>query len=373
MLNINRDMKSSQFTNNNFPEESTENLLLFQDELEIYLAKIWKNVLGVKSVGRQDDFFDLGGTSLLAVQLFAEIGKTFKTNLHSAVIFEMSTIEELASLIRDEGCNKTPETSIVPIQTTGNKPPLFFVNSISYARTFAPYLGSDQPFYALNIFGLTDFFKHQLSDIQIKDVAAKFIEDMQIIQPHGPYFLSTYCGDSFVTFEIAQQLQAKGQQVAMLAFIDSIWEPVDLGLSLYWHNIGQFGLDYVLEKAKDKLRFTKHKLSLSIEQIKGKLLNKKGQISPRHVDDINLLKAFQESRNTYRPQVYPGKITLFTSTEWKLRNSPKLASFAAAGSENLELPGYHHTLFKEPQVQVLAEKLSDCLDKARVSAECMSM
>lgn len=364
MSNMNQDITSSSyFTDNQLQEKSAVSFTPFQDELELHLAKIWRNVLGVKSVGRQQDFFDLGGTSLLAVQLFAEIDKAFKTNLHSSVIFEMSTIEELASFIRVEGCTKMPDTSIVPIKTTGDKPPLFFVNSIGYVRKLAPYLQPDQPFYALNIFGLTNFFKNKLSHLRIEDVAAKFIEDMEIIQPEGPYFLSTYCGDSFVTFEIAQQLQAKGQKVEMLAFIDSIWEPVDLGLSLYLHNIGQFGLDYILEKGSDRLKFIKYRLGLNIEQIKGKLFSKNGQVVPRHIDDINLLKAFQAARASYIPQVYPGNITLFISREWLLRNSPKLASLAAGGAEILELPRYHHTLFQEPQVQVIAEKLKDCIDK----------
>jgi thioesterase domain-containing protein len=164
-----------------------------------------------------------------------------------------------------------PQSSLVPIQTTGVKPPFFFVNSISNAQILGSFLGSDQPFYCLHIFGLTEFFQNQLSHLRIEDIAAKFIEDMRLIQPDGPYFLVTYCADSCLTFEMAQQLHAQGQEIALLAFIDTIWKPVNLGNYKHWYNLRQFGLNYILEKAKNKLKFTKDRLIIHLNQSRGKI------------------------------------------------------------------------------------------------------
>lgn len=345
-------------------QERESNFVAPRDDLELQLTKIWEKVLSIKPIGVTDNLFDLGGHSLLAVQLLAQIEKTCQKKLPLAILFQAPTIEQLAGVLRQQGWSP-PWSSLVPIQPHGSKLPFFFINSISYAQILGSLLGTEQPFYGLNIFGLTELFEQQLPHLRLEDIAEQFIKDMRTIQPEGPYLLGAYCNDSFLAFEIAQQLQKQGQKIAMLAFIDAIWQGNNLGFYLHWHNLRQFGLDYILAKAKNKLRFLKHELVISIKLIIGKFYSRTGRPLPRHLQDVNLLQAFHQAIATYIPQVYSGQIILFLSSEWRLKNSPKLASLAAGGLEIQEIPGYHNSMFEKPQVEVLAEKLKACLDKVQ--------
>ncbi|HAX75864.1 MAG TPA: hypothetical protein DCY88_08510 [Cyanobacteria bacterium UBA11372] len=345
-------------------QERESNFVAHRDDLELQLTKIWEKVLSIKPIGVRDNLFDLGGHSLLAVQLLAQIEKTCQKKLPLAILFQAPTVEQLAAVLRQQGWSP-PWSSLVPIQPHGSKLPFFFINSINYAQILGSLLGTEQPFYGLNIFGLTELFEQQLPHLHLEDIAEQFIKDMRTIQPEGPYLLGGYCNDSFLAFEIAQQLQKQGQKIALLAFIDGIWQENNLGLYLHWHNLGQFGLDYILAKAKNKLRFLKHELVISIKRIIGKFYSRTGRPLPRHLQDVYLLQAFDQAIATYIPQVYPGQIALFLSSEWRLKNSPKLASLAAGGLEIQEIPGYHNSMFEKPQVEVLAEKLKASLDKVQ--------
>ena len=343
-------------------QNSAETFVAPQDELTLQLAKIWEGILGIHPIGIKDNFFDLGGHSLLAIPLLTEIEKAFKKNLSLATLLQSPTIEQLANILRSQE-DTAPESSIIPIQSSGSKPPFFFINSINYAKIIASYFGSDQPWYCLSIFGITGLFQNHLSQLRIADIAAKFIEDMRKIQPEGPYLLGTYCDDWKLTLEIAQQLNSQGQKVALLAFIDVVWDASNSGLSTYWHNLRKFGLYYFVSKVKNKLKFMRHRIIILTKSIKGKLDSKFGRTLTRKVQDVNFLEAFYQATDNYSPQAYPGQITLFLSSEWQFNKSPKFASIATEGLEEEEIYGYHHTIFEEPQVKVMAEKLSACIDK----------
>ncbi|NEP09968.1 MAG: amino acid adenylation domain-containing protein [Symploca sp. SIO2C1] len=344
--------------------DSPTDVVIPRNQLERELTKIWEKVLGIKSIGVKDDFFDLGGNSLLAVSLIGKIQKTFDKNLSLATLFQESTIEQLAKILRQEGWS-APKSSLVPIQTGGSKDPFFFINSIGYTRKFAPYLGSDQPCYGLSIFQLRDLDEQKIADLTIGDIAEQFIKDMRAIQPEGPYLLGVYCGDFRIGIEVAQQLHQQGQKVGLLALIDAIWEPRELGLYFYWHNFRQFGFSYLLYKVNQRIEFIKRKIILYKNSIKGKFYSKTGSTVPKHLQDVNLVNNYYQFGRDYVPQVYPGKLTFLASSEWRVRNSGKLESLAVGGVETHEIHGYHHNLFEEPQIQVLAEKLKACLDKAQ--------
>ncbi|NEP14721.1 MAG: amino acid adenylation domain-containing protein [Symploca sp. SIO2C1] len=345
--------------------EPDKDIVAPRDQLERELTKIWEKVLGIQSIGIRDNFFDLGGNSLLAVSLIAKIQKTFDKNLSLATLFqEASTIEQLANILRQEAWF-APKSSIIPIQPSGSKNPFFFIHSIRHCKKLAPYLGSDQPCYCLSIFRLMELYKQKIGHLQLGDIAEQFIKDIRTVKPNGPYLLGVYCGDSRIAFEIAQQLQAQGEKVGLLAFIDVIWEPRKLGLDFYWHNFRQFGFSYLLYKVKKRIEFMKRKLILHTKTIRGKFYSRTSSPVPKYFQDVNLLNNYYQFVRDYIPQVYPGKITLFLCSEWLSRNPAKLKKIADKGLEMHEIPGYHQNIFEEPQILVLAEKLKACLDQAQ--------
>ena len=329
--------------------------------LEEQISNIWQKMLGIELIGVNDNFFDLGGHSLLAIRLLARIEKEFKVNISLYTFLNNPTISSLVNLIQGSE-DRITESSVVPIQTQGNKLPLFFVNSISYAQKFASYLDKDQPFYILNIFGITDFLTPKIKQLKLEDIATKFIEDMESIAPNIPYYLITYCGDLSLTIEMVRQLEKKGVEIPCIFLIDAFWKPEDWGFHLHWYNLGQFGISYLVEKIKNNLFVRREKLIIFVNLMLGKLSFSDEKNSSRYMKDINLLKALMFARNKYSPQPSQVKVVLFLSQEYRLLNTSKLNEFLTAGIEVEEIPGYHHTLFQEPYIQKLTQKLQDYLD-----------
>ncbi|MFP5271127.1 amino acid adenylation domain-containing protein [Coleofasciculus sp.] len=346
--------------------ELTETFVSPRDDLEIKLTQIWQNVLGVQPISIRDNFFELGGHSLLAVQLVNQIKKIIGTDIPLVTLFQLATIEEIANSLRSQK-DISAKSSIVPIQPHGLKPPLFFANSPSAARKLSTYFGNEQPIYGLSIFGLEDIDEQKLSSLRIQDIAKQFVRDMRQIKPQGPYLIAAYCADSTIAFEMAQQILAQGQKVALLAFIDTIWQSPKLEFYFYWYNFRQFGFDYLFKKIQGNINYNRKKIINKYREIQSKFKLKSNVLNvdlPIQVQHRKLIDAFYTAHWNYVPQVYPGKITLFLCSELWVKQSPGLEKMAGGGLEIHQVPGYHSFLFQDPYVQVLYEKLKACIDQA---------
>ena len=197
----------------NDPTATREVSSLPLTEEEQRLAKIWQDVLGVQSVGRDDNFFDLGGHSLLLIVLFARINKEFASSLPITTIFDAQTLSALAKVLKE----KVRMSSLVPVQTAGNKPPLFMAHSYLLYHGLSSALGNEQPFY-----GLREL--EQDGDLSIEERARCYVADMRRIQQHGPYRIAGWCAAGPLAVEIARQLTLAKEEVAMLLLFDS-WLP----------------------------------------------------------------------------------------------------------------------------------------------------
>jgi amino acid adenylation domain-containing protein len=196
-----------------------------QTHLQSQLQKIWEQVLGHKAFGPRDNFFEIGGHSLLAVRLITQIEKVLGIKLPLPILFQAPTIEKLAEIICQEG---TPPSgsSLVEIQPHGTKPPMFWLHTLGGGggggfftyRKLANLLGPDQPSYG--------FVAPTQPLTTIESMAAHYIAEMRAIQPAGPYQLGGYCFGGVVAYEMARQLEAQGETVSLLALLDS--SPPDL-------------------------------------------------------------------------------------------------------------------------------------------------
>ncbi|HLC42887.1 MAG TPA: amino acid adenylation domain-containing protein [Methylomirabilota bacterium] len=191
-----------------------------QEPMEYLLAQIWEEVLGIHPIGIRDNFFELGGHSLLAVRLMDQIGRACGKRLPLAALFRGATIEQLAQMLFEEQ-GADFRSPLVKIQSSGSQRPFFFLHGdfggAVYCLNLARSLGKDQPFYALAPHGLDD---GQIPGT-IEAMAASHIETLRAVQPEGPYLLGGYCNGGVVAFEMAQQLQAQGQQIDLLVLIAS--------------------------------------------------------------------------------------------------------------------------------------------------------
>ncbi|MEM8718413.1 MAG: amino acid adenylation domain-containing protein [Cyanobacteria bacterium P01_G01_bin.39] len=205
----------------NTRQEPSSTYVVPQDQLESHLTEIWSEVLGIQPIGVKDNFFDLGGNSLQAVSLFAQIEKQFGKNLPLATLFQSGTVAEIAQIIRSEKW-LSPWESLVPIQPNGSKPPLFYIHAgggnLLVYRDLAFALGVDQPVYGLQPRGLDGKYA-PFNDV--KDMADYYLAQIRSLQPNGPYFLAGLSTGGATAWEIAQLLQTRGQKVALLALFDS--------------------------------------------------------------------------------------------------------------------------------------------------------
>jgi amino acid adenylation domain-containing protein len=341
-----------------------------RDTLELQLSHLWEEVLSFRPIGVRDNFFELGGHSLAAVRLFALIETRLGKRLPLASVFQGATIEQLATVLRQQG-KPGVLSSLVPIQLDGNKRPLFLIHPAGghvfpYVH-LARYLGPDQPCYGLQARGLED---GQDPHARIEDMAAYYIEALQTVQSEGPYCLGGWSMGGAVAFEMAQQLHAQGQKVALLALLDSrVPIPDEKGdergfeSTLLVDAVRYFGLSLDLEGLarlpKDEL------LARVLEQAK-----KAGLVPPELEASqaqrfVELCKADFRATRKYIVRRYPDRITLFKASEEPggVSTDPSLGwrEWAAGGVEVHAVPGNHANMIYAPHVKVLAEKLKSCL------------
>ncbi|MFL5832747.1 MAG: amino acid adenylation domain-containing protein [Solirubrobacterales bacterium] len=209
------------------PEPTREHLVRAEGDLrprseaERRLVEIFARILELNEVGVEEDFFALGGHSLLAVRLFEELERSFGARLPLAAIFEASTARALAELLGAGRPSRNWE-NLVPLKPYGSRPPLFAVtagdgNVVGFGP-LAKHISADQPLYALQPSGLDGA---SAIDRGIEAMAARCVEEIRSVRPHGPYLLAGRCNGATIAYEIAQRLHRDGEEVAMLAALDS--------------------------------------------------------------------------------------------------------------------------------------------------------
>jgi amino acid adenylation domain-containing protein len=185
------------------------------------VVECFENVLGVRPVGVEDDFFALGGHSLLVLALFAELERSEGRRLPLATIFEAPTPRTLAArLVAD--APPPGWDNLVALKPQGTRPPLFVVaagdgNVVGFAP-LARSLSAQQPLYALQPSGLDG---RRPLDAGIAAMATRYLGALRRVQPHGPYLLAGRCNGATVAYEMAQRLRAAGEEVSLLAALDS--------------------------------------------------------------------------------------------------------------------------------------------------------
>lgn len=189
------------------------------------LRQIWEELLGVWPIGIKDNFFDLGGNSFLAARLIQRIEQACGKDIPLATLFAGATIEYLAGVLLEEK-PLTADPAVVAIQAGGSKRPFFFLHGDWHHEGFwclkvARHLGPEQPFYALPPYQ----FARGKATPTFHAMAATMVQAMRAVQPEGPYSLGGFCNGGMVAYEMAQQLHAAGESVALLVLINPYVAP----------------------------------------------------------------------------------------------------------------------------------------------------
>jgi amino acid adenylation domain-containing protein len=187
--------------------------------LEAELADLWQRLLHCETVGLDEDFFELGGDSLLATNMLLEIEQMTGIDLPEAVLFEAATIRALARFLTKSVVIEEKPT--VALQTGGRAPPFFFFHGAIleggfYARRLARLLGPEQPFAVV---APTKAPKRGLLPT-IETMAAQQLPAILEAAPHGPLRLGGYSNGGLIAFALARQLSALGREVELVVMID---------------------------------------------------------------------------------------------------------------------------------------------------------
>ena len=352
-------------------EDPSERRCVFlppRDALEARLALLWQDVLGTGPVGREDHFFDLGGHSLRAARLFAEIEKTFGLRLPLATLFGAPTVAQFAGVLRDRGTSAA-WLSLVPLQPGGRRRPFFGVHGHSgevlFYRDLCRSLGPDQPFFALQAQGSGGKPPHRA----IEPMASHYLDEIRTVQPRGPYRIGGYCLGAIVAFEMAQQLRARGEEVELLALFvghDSrargplrLGSRVSFHLSQAWSRSGRDRRAYLLRRGRDAWRDLARSTRSLLWRLAYTLLDRIPRLPsglPWNVEEMNLHAA-----RRYAPRLYPGRMTVFLSGEmppgFSLDPKRDLDGLEARELEVVPVPGGTHTMMQEPHVAELGARL----------------
>lgn len=343
-------------------------------EMEKQLAAMWKEVLRLDSVSVTRNFFDLGGYSLSAAKLLLRIEKQFGRKLPVAALFEAPTIRHMASFLQ-RGESSTFGGRVLPIQTTGSKPPLFCVDGGPFFVPLAQNLGADQPVFGLRLEDTTQF----PSPYRFEDIAAYHIESLRMAQPKGPYYLGGWCLAGVLAYEMARQLQAQGEEVVLVALFDAAnpaylrrfsKAEVAVRRTLFWvqkaklhfHRLRHLGLaatwEYLGERVESiRQHFRLARWRRAYRSRLGKTEQLSGEL--RGANAVVYLAA-----RSYKPGPCAGRVALFRSAlePLSLHRDPMLGwSDLATHMVVEEVPGDHREIFDEPAVRVLAAQLSEHL------------
>jgi aspartate racemase len=347
-----------------------------QDPIEAQLVTICQKVLGVSPMGVTDNFFDLGGHSLLAVRLFAQIENRFGKVLPLATLFQAPTMRDLAAVLRNEGGKQW--SSLVAIRSAGSKPPLFCIHAaganVLIYRPLTNHLDAEQPVYALQALGLDGVTKPLT---RVEAMATYYLKEIRTVQPEGPYYLAGGSFGGLVAFEMAHQLQAAGEQVHMLALLDTYCPLHSLTqrVRCHWAHLVERG---PVTYSADAFRAVSKRLRRMFFRgaIDTAVTADASTVLPGQTEFQDpLVRAVQaniEAENNYSPRdkIYRGRIIFFYaedhgSTPAYEDNRLDWAKLATDGIEVYRIPGTHITMREEPNVVILANIMTDCLRRAR--------
>jgi acetoacetyl-CoA synthetase len=187
------------------------------------MTALWERFLGVAPIGADDDFFDLGGDSVLALQLFHEIGRATGRLLPITTIYEASTPARLKAAL-DQAAD-TPFSPLVLLKQ-GTGEPVFIAHGIGgnvvELRKLSQSVHTPRPVYGIQAKGVDGAEKPLQS---IAAMVEYYLPHLRAVQPHGPYFLCGYSFGGLVAMELARRLQVEGETIALLGFIDSFPHP----------------------------------------------------------------------------------------------------------------------------------------------------
>ncbi|WP_246797359.1 non-ribosomal peptide synthetase [Burkholderia perseverans] len=368
-----------------------------QGELETLLARIWREALGVERVGRHDNFFAIGGHSLMAAQVAVRASERTGVKVTVRSIFETRSVQRLAALIEAGGggtreyagvLSNDAGTEYVAFNTGGTERPLFLAHTLQgyswYFEHLASFIDASIPVY-----GLPPLALGRPQPRTIEAIAARFVALMRSIQPHGPYRVAGWSFGGLIAYEIAAQMIAAGDEIEFLGVFDTTLprhdaepDPHRIALvtlySFAVHNFTDYEADVAAFERATDIGALIDELVQAIETRRAAgrpLWHLAYETAAENRLFLERLVAHGAAMSTWRPRPAPVRLHVFaardasiTPLEGHASLSPALgweARVPAAGITVVSVPGNHETIVKR-HADALGREIGDIL-KRRVA------
>jgi thioesterase domain-containing protein/acyl carrier protein len=383
-----RTVETGRQTEVEAPIQAAQDEAIQEDRAEEELIAIWETVLNTKPVRATDDFFDLGGHSLLAARLLARIEDSLGVELPLASLLEAPTVRGQAKLVRKHRGKAGAEDQGRKPQTVVRQLPFFFLGGDPTFRPLSQRLGELREFHSL---GLRMSLIEKLKDRDsLECIAEQFVQSIRERCPEGPYTLAGWCAHGLLAYETARQLQAQGQKVAQLLLLETVnpvrmkqyngWKRLIARTQLKFHLL-KFEYAYLQQLTSTQTRnYIAGRTAQKITRIRQSLRRvlKATKFYPELEDPAagNPLDVLYAASAKYRPRPYAGPVVLIRSTQRTFGFGHVLdLGWSEILGQNLEIcetPGNHYTIYMEPNVDALANKMNICLRKAEEQAASMA-
>ncbi|MEO8191183.1 MAG: amino acid adenylation domain-containing protein [Acidobacteriota bacterium] len=352
---------------------------------ERLLASILENLFEIRPIGLDDDFFGLGGNSLIAARLSTEIEKKFGKRVSPAVLLRAPTVGSLLRVVDREPETGPSWTSLVPIQTEGSLPPLFCLHAgagtILFYQELARTLGPDQPVYGLQAQGLYGGAPPQET---VEEMAAHYIREIRTLQGKGPYFLAGFCFGAILAFEMAQQLRSAGETLGLLVALDGAAphydyssdpaaRPAPSPRSLRSRVVAQWR-KFLSLSGRRRLAYVRHKIAnqwanrtVAAQYRLGEWFRRRGRPLPGPIRRFYFLWKHEESERRYQPRVYPGDMVIFETAGLFRDRNLGWKNLVGGALEVCEIPGEHREhrdLLSGDFVRALSDELTRLIRSA---------
>ena len=345
-------------------------------ETEKLVATIWKECLNIEKIDIFSNFFEIGGHSLIAVKVMNKLEQETGKRLPLASLFEYSTIEKLALLLKEDKKSIT-WSSLVPIKPNGTKTPLYIVHgaglNVLIFNALAKNLDENQPVFALQAKGLNGI-DEPLGTIE--EIASHYIDSIMKDNIHGPYALAGYSFGGIIAYEMAHQFAIRGKKVTMVGLLDT-----DINPHNYYKNptrktiakvVNTFKNDiWILGKMIIDWEHAKQRINNQKKAFKNKLLEfkhgKEKQYNKNHNNQYKLDRMNAIAINKYHIAPRPYKLDLFRVNDKNFYKYDKATlgwgKVALNGVEVHDIPGNHFELFSPPHDVISARIIQEVLDK----------
>ncbi|MDF1756469.1 MAG: amino acid adenylation domain-containing protein [Verrucomicrobiales bacterium] len=363
-----------------------------ESDLEIWLAKQWKDILAIPSVSLDDDFFSLGGHSLLSMKLFGRIQREYGVSLPLSVLFRSPTVKTLAEEVanrdgcqdgkaEENGSSAVAETTVL-LQPKGERPPLFAVHGgdggIFFYRDLAERLEQDRPFYAFEAAVLTG--GGPIREESVPVTAHRYVKELEKIHPTGSVYLCGYSFGGVVAYEMACQLTEKGRKVEFVGLVDTenpAGQFAKLNLSeriaVNWNDPRTMETGTVQKVIRLGRRVGKglgYRLRFSGEDMVAKLLPVSRNMG--WLRRIQVRLAYERAMSRYEPPRYVGNLTLFRALDENdkqdMGDNYGWSEVVDGEIETIDIPGNHITVFHKENIEGISKEFRACLSRRKLES-----